>query len=168
MTQPEPTPDRFSPGYYARRPELVASMILLLGFLVLTSMQVVSRFVMDLPFVWTEELTASLVIWMTFLGAAAVQRRDQQVRVELIETMIGPRATAWLYGIYDLFILASLACLVYGGWATLGELEHQRTPALQIPFRYLFLVVPFASAFMTFFVVRNAIRRFRTPPSESP
>ena len=98
MTQPDPTPDRFSTGFYARRPELVASMILLLGFLVLTSMQVVSRFVMDLPFVWTEELTASLVIWMTFLGAAAVQRQDKQVRVELIETMIGPRATAWLWG----------------------------------------------------------------------
>lgn len=157
--KPAGTP--FSWRFYLHNPELTASMIILLGFLILTSMQVFSRFVLNLPFDWTEELTASLVIWMTFLGAAAVQKEDTQVRVEIIESILSRNAVNWLYFAFDMCSLCFLLALMYGGWLTLDELAYEKTPALQIPYKYLFAVIPLSSFLMSIYIVRNSIRRFK-------
>ncbi len=147
--------------YWIRNPELTISMIILVGFLVLASLQVFSRFVLNLPFVWTEELTSSLVIWMTFLGATAVQKEDSQIRVEIIESIFSRKTVNWIYSVYDLLTLVFLIALIYGGWQTLDELAFEKTPALQIPFRYLFVVIPISAFLMFVYMVRNMIRRFK-------
>ena len=147
--------------YWLSHPELTCSMVILLAFLVLATLQVVSRFVFNLPFVWTEELTSNLIIWMTFLGATAVQREDSHIRVELIENILSRKAVAVIYAFYDLLTLGFLICLIYGGWHTVYELTHEKTPALQIPLKYLFLVIPFSATIMCGYVIKNAWARFK-------
>lgn len=144
-----------------RQPELLAAMAILLGFLVLCSLQVAVRFVLTLPLTWTEELTSALVIWMTFLGIIAVQRRDSQIRVELLDTLLPPVPLAIVYGLFDVVILIGLIGLVWGGWTTLEETAYQRTPALGIPINALIAVTPLAAIAMSVIVVRNAVRRYR-------
>ncbi|NIA68881.1 TRAP transporter small permease subunit [Pelagibius litoralis] len=144
-----------------RQPDLLFSMIIFLGFLVLCSLQVVVRFVLTLPLTWTEELTSALVIWMTFLGIIAVQRRDSQIRVELLDSILPPVPLAIIYGLFDIAVLACLVAIVAGGWTTLEETAYQRTPALGIPLNVLIAVTPMAAAAMAVFVVRNAVRRLR-------
>lgn len=153
--------------YFIHNPELVCTEIILVAFLILASLQVVSRYVFNAPFVWTEELSSSLVIWMVFLGASAVQREDGQIRVEILDNLLPARITAWIYLVYDIFVLAFLIALIYGGWKTLGELSYEKTPALQIPLKYLFLVVPLAAISMSVYVIRNAFRRIRLTAKEN-
>lgn len=144
-----------------RQPDLLAAMTILLGFVVICSLQVFLRFILPIPLSWTEELVSAFVIWMTFLGIIAVERKGSHIRVELIDEFLPPKAVAIVYGLFDLTIVACLVAIVWGGWETLHETAYQRTPALGIPLNLLMAVVPLASVALAFFVIRNALRRFR-------
>ena len=141
--------------------DVTAAKIILLSFVVICSLQVFLRFILPVPLSWTEELVSACVIWMTFLGAIAVERKGTHIRVELIDEILPARAVAIIYGLFDLAILASLIAIIRGGWETLYETAYQRTPALGIPLNVLISIVPLASVALAFFVIRNALRRFR-------
>jgi TRAP-type C4-dicarboxylate transport system permease small subunit len=158
---PNQPPGRREPG--SRWPEIVAAQVILVGFLALSTLQVVSRYVFDAPLVWTEELSANLLIWMTFLGSAAILRSDSHVRVELVEEFFGPRVARWLFALFDAVIIAFLICLVIGGWQLMSQLEYERTPALRIPIAWIVSIVPAASVVMIGYAVANMVRRLRRP-----
>ncbi len=144
-----------------REPDLTAAKTILLGFIVICSLQVFLRFILPIPLSWTEELASAFVIWMTFLGIIAVERKGTHIRVELVDEMLPSKAVAVLYGVFDVAILACLVAIIWGGWETLHETAYQRTPALGIPLNALIAVVPLASIPLAYFVVRNALRRFK-------
>lgn len=140
-------------------PELVVAQLILVGFLVLSTMQVGSRYLINSPLVWTEELSSNLLIWMTFLGAAAIQRSDGHVRVELIEELISVRFAQGLYLIFDAVIVVFLIALVVGGIELMSQLEFERTPALRIPIAWIVSIVPITCAVMIFYTALNMVRR---------
>ncbi|MEL7213732.1 MAG: TRAP transporter small permease subunit [Pseudomonadota bacterium] len=144
-----------------KEPDLLISMAFLLGFFVICSLQVVVRFVLTVPLSWTEELVAALVIWMTFFGVIAVERKRSQIRVELLEDLLPPKPLALLYTAFDVAILACLIAIIIGGWHTISETGYQRTPALGIPINSLVAIVPLASIALLVIVLRNAWQRLR-------
>jgi len=159
MTPRSPKSD--SPRKIPIEIDLWLASAILVGFLILCAMQVLSRFLLKLPFNWTEELVAALVIWMTFLGAIAVERRDSQIRVELIETTLPRRLVKVIYAVFDMAIVAALIAIVIGGWHTLFETAYQKTPALGLPLNLVTAIVPISALIMIFVVARNMIRRIR-------
>jgi TRAP-type transport system small permease protein len=142
--------------------DLWLSMAILFSFLILCTLQVVSRFIMELPFNWTEELTAALVIWMTFLGAIAVERQDGQIRVKLMDSLLSPKTVAILYAVFDIAIVVTLFAIILGGWHTLSETSYQKTPALSIPLNVITAAVPLAAFPLIWFVIRNMVRRLKS------
>jgi len=69
----------------ADQPELLVAMAILVAFVVLASLQVFTRYVLGNQFVWTEELSGNLLIWLTFLGATAIERpAKSRTRVVMI------------------------------------------------------------------------------------
>ena len=152
-------PAKREPG--SRWPEIVAAQIILVAFLALSTLQVVSRYVFDAPLVWTEELSANLLIWMTFLGATAIVRSDTHVRVEFVEEFFGSRVAAWLFGVFDVAIILFLIGLAIGGWQLMSQLEFEKTPALRIPIAWVVAIVPLCSVVMIGYAIANVVRRFR-------
>lgn len=164
-TEPEPTPSSSVPARREpspRWPEIIAARLILAGFLALSALQVVSRYVFDAPMVWTEELAGNLLIWMTFLGATAIMRSDSHVRVEFIEEIFGWRVAAVVFGLFDLVIIAFLVVLVIGGWDLMNQLEFERTPALRIPIAWVVAIVPAAAIVMIGYAIANMVRRMRS------
>ena len=139
-------------------PEIVFCQAILLLILVLATTQVTLRYVFTAPLSWPEELSGYLVVWLTFVGAAGVARKNLHVRVELMEEFCGPWVQRWLYPLYDLVILVFLVLLVVGGIELYGQMTFERTPAMRIPVRYFYAVVPAASAVMAVFYVWSLAR----------
>ena len=77
-----------------REPDLTAAKTILLCFVIICSLQVFLRFILPVPLSWTEELVSAFVIWMTFLGIIAVERKGTHIRVELIDEVLPPKAVA--------------------------------------------------------------------------
>lgn len=142
-------------------PEITLGSIILLAFLILSSLQVLTRYVLAQPLAWTEELASNLLIWLTFIGATAVQRDDSHVRVELIQELLGARIAGRIYALYDVFILIWLGCVLVGGWRLMGQMTFEKTPALRIPYSVILSIVPITAAIMFVYVVINMVRRLR-------
>ncbi len=148
-----------------RRPcwtiELVLAVVILVSFLVLASMQVVSRYVFNAPFTWTEELSAALLIWLTFLGATGVVRGEGHVKVEFLEEFLGPRISAVLDVIWDVCTIVFLVLLVIGGIQAFHELSFERTPALRLPIAWVVAIVPITAGLMAIYIAADIVRRLR-------
>jgi TRAP-type C4-dicarboxylate transport system permease small subunit len=54
-------------------------------------LQVLFRYVFNLPIGWTSELSAVLWIWLVLWGAAFVLREDEEIRFDLIYAIAGPK-----------------------------------------------------------------------------
>jgi TRAP-type C4-dicarboxylate transport system permease small subunit len=69
-----------------RLKELEANVaVVCMVFLVLITLgNVVTRYLSDQSFAWTEEISIFLMLVMTFAGAASMATRDQHIRIEFL------------------------------------------------------------------------------------
>ena len=63
-------------------------------------------------FSWSEELTRFLLVWLSMLGAAVLLRRDDHIRLNLLDDHIGPKGQLWLSLVLRLLVLGFLFILV--------------------------------------------------------
>lgn len=82
--------------------EEALAVALLVGIVVVVNVQVVGRYVLARPFMWSEELTRLLLVWLTFVAAAAVTRRGAHIAVDLLFVKLGRRAALSLQALIDL------------------------------------------------------------------
>lgn len=78
------------------RTEEAAGAILIVAILLLVIAQVVARYLLNSPFVWTEEIARFGLIWVTFLGAAFVMARGRHIAVDVVSQPFGPRGRMML------------------------------------------------------------------------
>jgi TRAP-type C4-dicarboxylate transport system permease small subunit len=92
---------------------------LCMGFLVaiavVINLQVVSRYVMDDPFIWPEEVSRMLMIWATWTGAAAVTRRGLHIRFDMLLSSLPPGVARINETAIDLLAGALFLFLAYQG-----------------------------------------------------
>ncbi len=112
---------KFNLATILKEPDIFLGQIILLVIIVLTAVQVVLRFVFLAPLTWPEELSAILLIWLTFVGAVALTRRNDHIRVELVEEFAGPRIARWLDILFDIATIVFLALIISGGWPFHGR-----------------------------------------------
>ena len=54
-------------------------------------LQIVFRYLLNLPIGWTHELSVILWIWLVLWGAAFVIREDEEIRFDLLYATASPR-----------------------------------------------------------------------------
>lgn len=105
-------------------------MVLALTLLILG--QIFWRYILEAPFVWSEELSLMLMTWITFLGSALLLMRNEHLGIDfLVEKM--PRSlsrAALLLG--QVLILTFCLCVIYGAWILMEQTYNSITPGLQI------------------------------------
>lgn len=64
---------------------LLTSAVLLLGInLIAVSTQIIMRYIVNNPTSWSDPVASDSLAWMTFLGATAAIRSDQNLRIRFI------------------------------------------------------------------------------------
>ncbi|MEX0502451.1 TRAP transporter small permease [Alphaproteobacteria bacterium LSUCC0719] len=144
-----------------RMPEFIIGACLLLVFVSLTVLQVVTRYVLNAPLPWTEELAAYLLIWMVFIGAIGVHRKDTHLRVEMLDEWAPPPVVAAIRLIYDIIIFAVLVLLVKSGWDLYQSMRFDKLPALRWPIRNIIIIAPIASAIMVLYTMGHVWERVK-------
>jgi TRAP-type C4-dicarboxylate transport system permease small subunit len=144
-----------------RMPEFIIGAGLLVVFVALTVTQVITRYVMNAPLQWTEELAAHLLIWMVFIGAIGVHRRDTHLRVEMLDEWVPPRVVAGIRLVFDFAVLIVLVLMVKSGWDLYQSMRFDKLPALRWPIRNIIIIAPIASAIMAIYSVSHIIGRIK-------
>ena len=83
-------------------------IVLLMSALVaLTFAQVLARYLMGTPFIATDQLARIVLVWLTFMGAAAATDQGQNIRIDSIDQLLSEKAKKFLSIGFDaiLFIL---------------------------------------------------------------
>lgn len=67
---------------------LIVSVLAVGAMITINTVQIFSRYVLNMAFVWVFPVTMLLFIWMTFLGAFVVYRRKKDIVVRFLDNMI--------------------------------------------------------------------------------
>lgn len=123
--------------------------------------QVVSRYGLNRPLVWVEELATYCFIWGTFLGASVGLKRGVHIRVDTFLGRLSSRGRTTVVFLTQLAIAIFCLLLVVNGIQAMLLFEwRQQTIALPVTLpRYLFFSGPLilASASMLLTVIRDLV-----------
>lgn len=144
---------------------------LLVAVMLITSVKVLFRYVLREGLIGVDQISGTLLLYITFLGAAWVLRREEHVTIDLLVVRLSPGARRWLHAANSL--LGAAICLVLTVYGTLeGLASWQRgilIPAeIEMPRVVNLAVIPLGSLFLTLEFLRRARRSLREPPPARP
>lgn len=113
---------------------------MLLVMFVAFLLQIVFRYVLNLPVGWTNELSAILWIWLVLWGAAFVIREEEEMRFDLLYASAGPqvRRMMFLVSAASLILLYSVSFPAVLDYVTFMKVE--KSAYLKIRFDWLFSI----------------------------
>jgi TRAP-type C4-dicarboxylate transport system permease small subunit len=124
---------------------LVALMVGAVGILVVpVTLQVVSRYTQLIPsYIWTEELSRFLFIWMVMIGAMVGVREGTHFEVDVWPDL-GPRPRALLAVVSDLAVLVFALVFVAWGVQFVRFGWDQSSELAELPMPWIFAAWPLA------------------------
>ena len=126
-------------------------------------LQVFFRFVIYVPFPWSEELARYLMIWMGMLGSFLAMRRGRHIGV----TVIVERLPLPLQGIITFFIrivLIAFLCIIAKEGLSLAFFNAaQNSPAMEVPMVFPYLAIPVGAALMIVQLITDILVEFWLP-----
>lgn len=122
--------------------ESIASVLLAVVFVIFVT-AVFMRYVLHTPLAWADELSVILFSILIFFASAMALKPAEQVRFEVVYDLLPPNVARWVTAISfivfgAIFLAAVWPCLDYALF-----MLRQRTPALNIPYFYVFVAFPF-------------------------
>jgi C4-dicarboxylate transporter, DctQ subunit len=146
-----------------------ALCLLLSAMVIITFVTVVTRYVLQLPLSYIDQLVPNLFVWVTFLGASAAVKRRAHLGLSLLYDGLPPPARAAV----DLLVLAVTAAFFavagWYGWRVVAlQVENRLTTSLGYPTWLVGLAVPVGSALFVVRTLEAWWRHRRGEPSPSP
>lgn len=140
------------------------TLIFLMGFLVINVVwQVFSRYILNAPSTFTDELARFLLIWVSLIGVAYLSGQNAHIAIDVLLQKLRPVSKFRLQLlIHSIIILFALFVLVIGG----GNLVYitysytQLTPTLQIPMAYIYLIGPICGLLVIYYKISDIKRMF--------
>ena len=125
------------------------------------TLQIISRYTALIPsYIWTEELSRFLFIWMVMLGAMIGIREHTHFEVDLWPDL-GPKATALLRIVSNMFVLVFALVFVWWGVAFVRFGWDQLSELAELPMPYIFIAWPLAGATWVLFLGESLVANIR-------
>ncbi|HEX6723437.1 MAG TPA: TRAP transporter small permease [Burkholderiaceae bacterium] len=154
----------------ANRALLIALMA---AMALLVFANVVGRYVFNHSFVWAEELSRYMMVWVGFLGAGLVLRVGAHIAVDVFQDLL-PRRAAQVLRVAVVAVLAiALLAMLWLGGQYVQFAWGQETPVLNWNFGLVYLAIPFGALLMLVYLGFIAVpyvrdRAFRRDAALSP
>jgi TRAP-type C4-dicarboxylate transport system permease small subunit len=91
----------------------IAAFLVMLGSSLL---QVLFRYVFDLPLMWTEELARLMCVFTTYFGSVVVLLMREHIRVDFLDAFLSPRGQKVLVLVCDVLVGWFLVVFAIGCW----------------------------------------------------
>ena len=150
---------RFLDGYHRLLTWLMAASVAIL--IVPVTLQVVSRYTALIPsWIWTEELSRFMFIWMIMLGSMIAIREGTHFLVDVLP-IFPPRATAVISMVANTFVLIFALVFVWWGVEFVRFGWNQNSELAELPMPFIFLAWPVAGATWVLFLGESFVQNFR-------
>lgn len=151
---------------------LLAAVLIVFIMLSITAEVSIARLLFNRPQAWVVDLSEYSLLFITFLGAAWVLKRDGHVKMDLVLTQLKPRAQLVMSIITS--IIGTIICLAltwYGTRTTWNafQLGLRTATVMELPRGPIFAVIPVGS-FLLFVqylkITYGYLRRWKEPTQE--
>ncbi len=122
--------------------------------------QIVARYVFDSGFVWTEELSRFLVIWMVFIGTAVGIYRNEHIKVTVLDELFKGKANMVLGVIQLIIVTVYFVLIIKFGLSSIKVISGQTSPNMGISMAVVYSIIPVSYMFALIFSVVNIVRIF--------
>lgn len=128
------------------------------ALIIIAGMQIISRYVFNHAFSWTEEVSLMLFLWLAYFGMVMAMRKEAHLRVDAFVMALPEKIQRWLYGV---IMVGAILCCLYVAWISFETAmkimsRGQTASSLPLPLWIVWLAIP-ACFFLS---ALQAIRRF--------
>ena len=129
---------------------------------IIVFVQFFTRYVLNDSLAWTEEIARYALIWVVFVGAVMVTRRNSHIAVELVSNLLPPNlARASLLAFIDIVKLGFMGLLAYFSLTIIERMHYQRMTVIDVPMSYVYAGVVLGCVLMFLRQVHNFWRNAR-------
>lgn len=124
--------------------------------------QVFTRFFLQNPSSFTDELARYLMIWVGVLGAAYISGRNMHVAIDLLPKKLNTTGQIRIKKIINIIIiLFCFAAFVIGGsrLVFITLILNQKSSALQIPLALVYLIIPLSGMLIIYYKFFDLLKK---------
>ena len=147
----------------------VLASVSFLAMVALTCWQVFTRYILQKPSSWSEELVSYLFAWMALLGASIVVGERGHMNIPILVDRMGPGARKVLNIFAEIVACVFAAViLVYGGVQITTLAMGQMTSSLGVPIGIFYVVLPLCGVINIVYTILNIIGILKGEISTEP
>ena len=132
--------------------------ILMAVMVVNVTWQVFSRYILNDPSSWTDEVSRYMLVWLGLLGAAYVSGKNGHLAIDVILTKLkGKKSYVVNVIIHVLIILFAAIVMVWGGGnlVYITQVLEQKTATLQVPLSWIYMMIPLSGVLVIFYHISH-------------
>lgn len=127
-----------------------------LVMVVLTCWQVLTRYVLNNPSSWSEELVSYMFAWMSLLGASIVTAERGHMNIPILVEKTSPAMQKFFFCLAEVTaFLFSAVILAYGGFQIANLAMGQMTSSLGVPIGVFYVVLPLCGILNMIYTLLN-------------
>lgn len=127
--------------------------------------QVITRFVLNNPSKYTEELLRYLLIWTTMLGVPYAYGKDKHLSINIAVKYFSPKGKVMTNIFIEALILVlSVFVMVAGDWMVTMNSAGQISPAMHMPMQLYYAGVPVSGILMVCYGIdrlKNSLKQWK-------
>jgi TRAP-type C4-dicarboxylate transport system permease small subunit len=152
-------PDRADPLHWLRVVVRAAGAIFLIAIVVDVLVGVVARYALHISLPWNEELARFLLVWLSFIGAAAAAASRATIRVDSLIGHFKPgRTRLILEGVVAALSILALIVFIWASRGLFGTSASSTSPGSGISAFWVNLALPVSAVLVIVFIAFDLIR----------
>lgn len=150
------------------RAEELLAMALVVALMLVVNLQIFARYIFSHPFIWPEEVSRLILVWMTFIGAAALSRRGADLAVETFVDMAPAPLRRVLLILRDLAMIVIFGIVATQGFALAQAVNGMPLVATGWPTALLAWPVLLGAGLTVFHCAVRLVEQLARPGSDVP
>jgi TRAP-type C4-dicarboxylate transport system permease small subunit len=129
------------------------------------------RYVMQSPFMWTEEVARYLLVWLGFTAISMALRQNRHIRVDVMAAIAPPLVQQIVGYVVDVLVAVFFMVLLWQGWL-MTKNNIMAASTLPVSMTWIYAALPVAAVLALFQhgmnVIRKTAARFIPDPDREP
>lgn len=132
----------------------------MLGLVIGGTWQIFSRLILGNPSTATDEILRFLLIWASMIGTAYCFYKNEHLALDLVTNKVKGKTSVALSVFIEIMVLLFVGYVfVYGGYK-LTVNSPNASPVLQIPYKFLYSILPISGVFIIIARLLDSYKKF--------
>jgi TRAP-type C4-dicarboxylate transport system permease small subunit len=125
---------------------------------VTVTMQILFRYVFNIPLGWSEEAARFAFVWVSFFGASALMRVREHINVTVFIERFPARLKTLCVLVANIGGLGCVYLFLVGGIDLTRNEWGQLAPAMEIPMGWVYLAIPISATLMAIWMILQTVQ----------